>query len=390
MQRSSPKPSPSSEAILSGDEADADGNGRRRRQTRRSTGVESRDFEVPSNGATQEPSHRGEKDKKQRKRSKKSKRKVTVVELVEGKDRGDSSVPGSDRLDTQSVKASAAPPRVNIIPEADEVSELSPKRPFHLRDLSLNALPRALSPAKAPQPAGTTTNFLKPNRLVLPTTIRRTNSMPEMSQSASSPILGPVYIPPLPHLMPSNQQISAVDTKDSHAQKPLSRTSAILLLLVVTATVSVSAEFLINSIDVFVKETGVSQAFIGLIILPIVGNAAEHVTAVTVASKNKMDLAIGVALGSSIQIAIFVTPLIVLLGWGLDKDMSLYFSLFETISLFASAFIVNYLMIDGRSNYLEGALLIAAYVIIALAAFFYPSCEDLSEAGGYGGGSNCR
>jgi Ca2+:H+ antiporter len=146
--------------------------------------------------------------------------------------------------------------------------------------------------------------------------------------------------------------------------------------------VAICAEFLVDSIDYLVQTTGVSQAFIGLIILPIVGNAAEHVTAVTVASKNKMDLAIGVALGSSIQIALFVTPVIVLLGWILNTEMSLYFSLFETISLFASAFIVNYLMLDGRSNYLEGALLIAAYVIIAVAAFFYPSCEDTSAVNG--------
>jgi Ca2+:H+ antiporter len=213
--------------------------------------------------------------------------------------------------------------------------------------------------------------------------------MPEMSHTAPSPIIAPVSAQPLPHLMPSNQQIKVVDPKDSHGQDPLSRTSAVLLLLVVTALVAVCAEFLVDSIDYLVQETGVSQAFIGLIILPIVGNAAEHVTAVTVASKNKMDLAIGVALGSSIQIALFVTPLIVLLGWFLNRDMSLYFSLFETISLFASAFIVNYLMIDGRSNYLEGALLIAAYFIIALAAFFYPSCENLSEAGGLAEGA-CR
>jgi Ca2+:H+ antiporter len=146
---------------------------------------------------------------------------------------------------------------------------------------------------------------------------------------------------------------------------------------------------MVDSIDYLVENTGVSEAFIGLIVLPIVGNAAEHVTAVTVASKNKMDLAIGVAIGSSIQIALFVTPVIVLLGWCLNTDMSLYFSLFETISLFASAFIVNYLILDGRSNYLEGALLIAAYVIIAVAAFFYPSCENLSTASGPRDSSQC-
>jgi len=132
--------------------------------------------------------------------------------------------------------------------------------------------------------------------------------------------------------------------------------------------------------------TRASEEFIGLIILPIVGNAAEHVTAVTVASKNKMDLAISVAVGSSIQIALFVTPVIVLLGWCLGKDMSLYFSLFETIALFVSAFIVNFLVLDGRSNYLEGALLIAAYVIIAVAAFFYPNANQQSMIGGAVGG----
>lgn len=112
-----------------------------------------------------------------------------------------------------------------------------------------------------------------------------------------------------------------------------------------------------------------------------------------------MDLAIGVAVGSSIQIALFVTPVIVLLGWILQKDMSLYFSLFETVSLFVSAFIVggilrmtimqqlmcrqiNFLILDGKTNYLEGALLIAAYVIIALAAFFYPDSSQQSMVGG--------
>jgi Ca2+:H+ antiporter len=169
----------------------------------------------------------------------------------------------------------------------------------------------------------------------------------------------------------------------------LSRPASIILLIVSTGLVAACAEFLVDSIDYLVDNTGVSQAFIGLIILPIVGNAAEHITAVTVASKNKMDLAIGVALGSSIQIALFVTPIIVLLGWCLDTDMSLYFSLFETVALFASAFIVNYLVLDGRSNYLEGTLLIAAYVIIAVAAFFYPSCGNLSSASGPHDGKTC-
>lgn len=108
----------------------------------------------------------------------------------------------------------------------------------------------------------------------------------------------------------------------------------------------------------------------------------QHVTAITVAMKNKMDLAIGVAVGSSIQIALFITPLVVIIGWGMGKAMTLYFTLFETVCLFVSAFIVNFLVLDGRSNYLEGALLLATYVIIGVVAFFYPNEKDVSILGG--------
>ena len=118
-------------------------------------------------------------------------------------------------------------------------------------------------------------------------------------------------------------------------------TTAILLLLISTSLVAVCAEFMVDSIDSIVtNQSGISEAFIGLILLPIVGNAAEHVTAVSVALKNKMDLSIGVALGSSIQISLFITPLVVIIGWIMNKDMSLFFTLFETICMFVSAFIL--------------------------------------------------
>ncbi|KIW96011.1 calcium/proton exchanger [Cladophialophora bantiana CBS 173.52] len=160
---------------------------------------------------------------------------------------------------------------------------------------------------------------------------------------------------------------------------PMSQTASIILLLASTGLVALCAEFLVGSIEHLVEDSPLSEAFIGLIILPIVGNAAEHVTAVTVAAKNKLDLALGVSLGSSIQIALFVTPFVVILGWIMDKDMSLYFSLFETGSLFVSTFIVNFLVLDGRSNYLEGALLCACYVIVAVGAYFFPDGQDQSS-----------
>ena len=97
--------------------------------------------------------------------------------------------------------------------------------------------------------------------------------------------------------------------------------------------------------------------------------------------KNKMDLAIHVAVGSSIQVSLFITPIVVMLGWAMEKDMSLYFTMFETVCLFVSTFIVNFLVLDGRSNYLEGALLFAVYVIIGLVAFFYPEGNEAAHWG---------
>ncbi|KAJ8108808.1 hypothetical protein ONZ43_g6315 [Nemania bipapillata] len=179
-------------------------------------------------------------------------------------------------------------------------------------------------------------------------------------------------------LPPSVLANDASEAAEVH-EDDLSRPAAIILLLITTALVATCAEFLVDSIEDVVASSSLKEIFIGLIILPIVGNAAEHVTAVTVAMKNKMDLAIGVAIGSSIQIALFVTPFVVILGWIINQPMTLYFTLFETVSLFVSAFIINFLILDGRSNYLEGALLVATYVIIGIIAFFYPEGTEANE-----------
>ena len=117
--------------------------------------------------------------------------------------------------------------------------------------------------------------------------------------------------------------------------------TAALWLVLVTVLVAVCAEYLVDSIDSIVASTGISKTFIGLILLPIVGNAAEHVTAVVVSYKNKMDLAIGVSIGSSMQIALLVTPFLVILGWIIGQPMSLHFETFETVVFFLSVLIVN-------------------------------------------------
>lgn len=155
-------------------------------------------------------------------------------------------------------------------------------------------------------------------------------------------------------------------------EQKLSVLSSIMVLIVATTLVSVCADYLVGSIDDIVESSGLSKTFIGLIVIPIVGNAAEHVTAIIVAMKDKMDLAIGVAVGSSLQIAIFVTPFMVLVGWIIDVPMSLYFSTFETAILFVSVFITNLVILDGELNWLEGAMLLSTYLIVALAFFYYP------------------
>lgn len=287
----------------------------------------------------------------------------------------------------------------------DAPAEQTPgKLPFNMRQLSRAAYRPALNkmlsnnvfttPAPQPEPIR---RPIALDRVRSETgALRRASSLPEMNRQAHTfPLPTPAFnyrdpLPPFRHQRQELRQIATLDP-DNAEQEPsqldMSRTAAIGLLLISTALVAVCAEFMVDAIPGMIDSSPISEAFVGLIILPIVGNAAEHVTAVTVAMKNKMDLAIGVAVGSSIQIALFVTPIVVLLGWILNTDMSLYFNLFETVSLFVTAFVVNFLVLDGRSNYLEGSLLIAAYTIIAVGAYFYPASGAQSAVGGGASGA---
>jgi len=266
----------------------------------------------------------------------------------------------------------AAPPRVGFA-ENTEIIGNSPHNP-HMKKPSMipfarPGMPKLLSSNVFvdPQPSG--------SPALGPTTsrshsghheLRRTNSLPDRLREVRINH-GAMPFPPFVARSIKAREASLHSglEADDEEEPTMSRTAAVVMLLISTGLVALCAEFLVDAIPEMTNSSSVSQAFIGLIILPIVGNAAEHVTAVTVAAKNKMDLAIGVAVGSSIQIALFVTPLVVILGWCMNKSMSLYFNLFETVSLFATAFVVNFLVLDGRSNYLEGTLLIAAYIIIA-------------------------
>ena len=367
--------------IASGDEADTDGEHDILSATTRDTTINFRDFENEKGGPVSKSP-----EKKPKKKSKKRFRKSNK------KDEKDIDVPEKFASSRPLDDTRPVTPHVGFVQDIQSHSESSPKRPFNIRGLTVRdvvpampAMPKMLSSTvfSTPNPTGLAPSGA-PITGVTPRALHRSNSLPsrlnQVQAARQAQALTPQHSQP--YVLPANST-EPIDSKEVVLPKKyMSRTSAVILLLVSTGLVAVCAEFLVASINYLVENTSVSEAFVGLIILPIVGNAAEHVTAVTVASKNKMDLAIGVAVGSSIQIALFVTPVIVLLGWILSKDMSLYFSLFETISLFVSAFIVNFLVLDGRSNYLEGALLIAAYVIIALAAFFFPDSDEQSTVGG--------
>lgn len=151
----------------------------------------------------------------------------------------------------------------------------------------------------------------------------------------------------------------------------------VFILLVVTLAVAVESELLVDSLEVATTNLGLSALFTGVILLPIIGNAAEHATAVTVAMKDKMDLSVSVAVGSSMQIALFVAPVLVIAGWIIGQPMDLNFNPFELVAVAVAVLIANSISSDGESNWLEGSLLIATYAVVAIAFFFHPVVEGM-------------
>jgi Ca2+:H+ antiporter len=145
------------------------------------------------------------------------------------------------------------------------------------------------------------------------------------------------------------------------------------VLLAATIAVAIESELLVGSLEVATEKLGLTPLFTGVILLPIIGNAAEHATAVTVAMKNKMDLSVSVAVGSSLQIALFVAPVLVLVGWAIGQPMDLDFNPFELVAVVVSVLIANSISSDGKSNWLEGMLLLAAYVVLGFAFYFHPA-----------------
>lgn len=157
-----------------------------------------------------------------------------------------------------------------------------------------------------------------------------------------------------------------------HSEEPvMGKREAMVLLLGSTVMVAWMAEIMVHSIESAADEWGLPTLFIGVILLPLFGNAAEHFTAVNVAGKNKMDLAFSIAVGSSTQIAVFVAPAMVILAWVVGVPLTFQFGLFETVATFLAVIITNEIASDGKSNWLEGSLLLGTYTVLAMGFYLY-------------------
>lgn len=178
-----------------------------------------------------------------------------------------------------------------------------------------------------------------------------------------------------------NLELAAIESSDSpEATSPLLPTDHkrrlwfwVGVLIVVTLLVAVESELLVGELEAATAQLKLTPLFTGVVLLPIIGNAAEHATAVTVAMKNKMELSLAVAVGSSLQIALFVAPALVLAGLVFGQPMDLSFNPFELVAVGVAVLLSNSVISDGKSNWLEGVLLLATYAVLALTFYFYPA-----------------
>jgi Ca2+:H+ antiporter len=156
------------------------------------------------------------------------------------------------------------------------------------------------------------------------------------------------------------------DGDEEEEEAAMSVPSAVAVMVVTTCLVAFSSELLVASLETVVEQMGISSHFIGIILLPIVGNACEHVSAIRFAIQDKPGLSIGIAVGSSTQISLFVVPFAVIMGWVIDQPMDLDFGSLNTTVVDISVVVVLSVVVDGSANWLQGYLLVSAYFVIAV------------------------
>ncbi|CEP79847.1 calcium/proton exchanger [Paraclostridium sordellii] len=180
-------------------------------------------------------------------------------------------------------------------------------------------------------------------------------------------IMFAIYILSLVFSFFTHKDIYSIDHEEEGSAK-WSLKKSIIILAIATILIAIESEFLVSGLDSITATLGLSKFFVGIILIPIIGNAAEHSTAIVMAMKNKMDVSVEIAVGSSLQIILFVAPVLIFLSL-LFTPMSIVFNQFELVSLIVSVLIVNRVASDGESNWLEGVQLLSVYLIIA-AGFF--------------------
>ncbi|MBC2478583.1 calcium/proton exchanger, partial [Clostridium beijerinckii] len=170
-----------------------------------------------------------------------------------------------------------------------------------------------------------------------------------------------IYVLSLVFSFFTHKDIYSVNLEEEGSANPKwSLKKAILVLIIATVLIAIESEFLVSGIESVTKSLGLSEFFVGIIIIPIIGNAAEHSTGVIMAMKNKMDVALEIAIGSSLQIILFVAPILIFISL-IFTPMSIVFNEFELIALIVAVFIANRVSNDGESNWLEGVQLLAVY-----------------------------
>jgi len=152
-----------------------------------------------------------------------------------------------------------------------------------------------------------------------------------------------------------------------------SKGRSVAVLLGATALVALMSEFLVGAVEEASHQLGLTEVFVGVILVAIIGNAAEHSTAILVAMKNKMDLALNIAIGSSMQVALFVAPVLVFASYAFGQPMNLIFTSLEVVAISVSVLVVALIAQDGESNWMEGVLLLAVYAILGLTFYFLPA-----------------
>lgn len=152
-----------------------------------------------------------------------------------------------------------------------------------------------------------------------------------------------------------------------------SKAKAVTILLIATGLVALLSELLVGTIEHVRTSLGITEVFVGVIIVAIVGNAAEHSIAVTMALKNKMDLSVGIAVGSSLQIALFVAPVLVFVSYAFGRPMDLEFPMPEVVAMVVSVYILFQISGDGETNWIEGVQLLSLYLILGILFFYLPA-----------------